>query len=254
MKYFSSGAMGFAALIGLYLSVIKNKRQISMETVESSINEELNKLKTKVYYDATAPLLPETTVYPGDPTLSVKSVCKVGESSCFGLSEISLSNHMGTHIDFPAHVIKGGNTSSDYTLNDLSGKGIIIEIPSELSSITRDHVKVKGIYRDSIVFFKTKNSSIPKTGSFKKDYVYIEPDAAEILVQLGVKIIGIDYISVDSIENEDLPSHNTFLKNGVLIVENLELNGISPGECEVQIAPLNIPNMDGLPSRVILSK
>lgn len=254
MKYFAYGITGIAALIGLYLSISKGKNKISKEVIKSSMNKEIKELKGKVIYDLTAPLLPETTVYPGDPTLSIKSLCEVGNGSCFGLAEISLSNHMGTHIDFPSHITKGARNSSDYKLSDLSGHGIIIEIPEESTSITKNVIDRDIIDKDSIVFFKTKNSSIPKVGELRTNYVYIEPDAAQLLVDIGIKIVGIDYISVDSIEDESLPSHNIFLTNGVLIVENLELKGIDPGRCNVQVAPLNIPGMDGLPSRVILSR
>lgn len=212
-----------------------------------------NKLSGRKIYDITATLLPETTVYPGDPTLSIKSFCEVGDHSCFGLAEITMSNHMGTHIDFPSHVIKGGKSSSDYDLSDLSGNCLIIEVPTITQCITSNYIDKIKIQKDSIVFFKTKNSAFPKIGEMRTDYVYIDPDAAQLLVEIGIKMVGIDYISVDSIKNKELASHNIFLKNDVLIVENLDLRGIDPGTYEVQVAPLNIRDMDGLPSRVILS-
>ena len=254
MKYFAIGASGIATLLGLYLWSVRKTNIINKELVQSITDDELNYLNIKKYYDATASLVPDTSVYPGDPTLSVESICCVGGDSCFGLAKITMSNHMGTHIDFPAHVISNGKTSSDYTLNDLSGNGIIIEVSSGRSSVTTADINVEKISRNSIVFFKTKNSEVKKTGELSSSYVYIEPDAAKILVELGVKIVGIDYISVDSLENETLPTHNMLLSNDVLIVENLELKGIDPGKCNIQIAPLNIPNMDGLPARVIISK
>jgi arylformamidase len=163
-----------------------------------------------------------------------------------------LGNHTGTHIDFPAHVIHGGKTSSDFPVHSLIGPGLIIEVPDQEKSITKAFVKSQtSISPNDFVFFKTANSKISKQAAFTEKYVYIEPDAAEELMLMGVKIVGIDYISVDSYEAENLPVHHTFLSNDILIVEGLELNDVPIGRCEIYILPNNIPGMDGLPVRVI---
>jgi arylformamidase len=99
------------------------------------------------------------------------------------------------------------------------------------------------------VFFKTSNSSLNKSGQFHKDFVYLEPDAANELVKHKIRIVGIDYLSVDPYAS-DLPAHKILLSNNVLIVENLNLTSIAQGIYRVFIVPLNIPNMDGLPVRV----
>lgn len=88
--------------------------------------------------------------------------------------------------------------------------------------------------------------------NLRKKYVYIEPDAAEALLQKGVKIVGIDYISVDCYDAEDLSVHNILLSKEVLIVEGLELKHAPIGRGEIYIMPLHIPDMDGLPARVMI--
>lgn len=211
-------------------------------------------MKYRKYQDVTVKLTPETTIYPGDPTLTIDSVCHINEKNCFGLSKLTMSNHFGTHIDFPSHVIPGGKTSSDYNINDLIGNGIIIEIPIDAKSITKNHINSQKIEKNSFIFFKTANSNISKQGELFKNYVYIEPEAAMELLNYKVKVVGIDYLSVDSIENHLLPVHHILLENDVLIIENLELSGIAPGQCIVHISPLNIPEMDGLPARVVLER
>ena len=203
------------------------------------------------YYDLTTAITLETIVFPGDPSFSVKSVTSIEEGSCFNLCQMSLSNHLGTHIDFPAHVIKNGKTSSDYALDYLVNDGQIIEVPEDQPTITPAFIEQAEIFENAIVFFKTKNSSLSKSGAFTKDYVYIEPNAAEVLLKKKVKIVGIDYLSVDSYAATELPVHHVLLSREVLIVENLALHSIEPGQYKIFIMPLNIPGMDGLPVRVI---
>ena len=162
-----------------------------------------------------------------------------------------LGNHAGTHIDFPAHTIKNHKTSSDFPIEFLIGPGIIIQVPSTEKSVTKEFVAKQPIMSSDIVFFKTSNSKISKHAPFTEKYIYIEPDAAKELLQKGVKIVGIDYISVDRYDDESLTVHNTLLSKEVLIVEGLELSEIPEGRYEIFIMPLNIPDMDGLPARVL---
>lgn len=204
------------------------------------------------YYDLTAPITESTVVYPGDPCFSSEEVVSLKKGSHFKLCHMHLGNHTGTHIDFPAHVIDGGKTSSDFSIKDLIGSALIIEVPETARSITREFVRSQeSIYKNDFIFFKTANSKIPKQGEFTNRYVYIEPDAAEELILKGIKIVGIDYISVDSYEAETLPVHQALLSKDILIVEGIELAGVPLGRYKVFIIPNNIPNMDGLPVRVI---
>jgi arylformamidase len=162
-----------------------------------------------------------------------------------------LGNHTGTHIDFSAHVIKGGKTSSDFPIENLIGSGLIIEVPDVEKSITKPFITDQPILSNDFVFFKTSNSKLSKQSKFSDKYVYIEPEAAEELLKKGVKIVGIDYISVDQYEAENLPVHKSLLSNDVLIVEGLELNNSPIGRCKIYIMPMNVHDMDGLPARVV---
>ncbi len=201
-------------------------------------------------YDLTAEISAELVAFPGDPRYCTEIVSSLEEGQKFKLCHMHLGNHTGTHVDFPAHTITGGKASSDFPLEYLTGPGIIIQVPVEEKSITRAFVSLQPIMASDIVFFKTANSQKSKQDPFTEEYVYIEPDAAEELLQKGVKIVGIDYISVDRYEDEDLSVHNTLLSKEILIVEGLELKSIPEGRYEIFIVPLNIPDMDGLPARV----
>jgi len=203
------------------------------------------------YYDLTAEITSNLVVFPGDPNYSIEKISSLEDGQKFNLSHMHLGNHTGTHIDFPAHTIVNGKTSSDYSIEYLIGTGIIINVPASEKSITATLIANQPIMKDDIVFFKTTNSKKSKQLAFTNEYVYIEPDAARGLLQKGVKIVGIDYISVDHCNDENLTTHNILLSKDVLIVEGLELNHIPEGRYEIFIIPLNIPFMDGLPTRVI---
>lgn len=205
-------------------------------------------------YDLTAEISSELVAFPGDPRFYSEVVSALEHGQKFKLCHMQLGNHTGTHIDFPAHTVAGGKTSSDFPLEYLTGPGIIIKVPAEEMSITRAFVSSQPIMASDIVFFKTANSQKSKQEPFTEQYVYIEPDAAEELLQKGVKIVGIDYISVDKYEDEDLSAHNKLLTKEILIVEGLELKAIPEGRYDIFIVPLHIPLMDGLPARVFAKK
>lgn len=207
------------------------------------------------FYDLTAEITSKTVVYPGDPSFSSESIASIKKGEAFNLCLMSLGNHTGTHIDFPAHVKEKGKTSSDYSIDQLIGSGLIIEVPEDHDVVTKKFIKEQThIENNDFVFFKTKNSEISKQAPFTDHYVYIEPGAAEELIRNGVKIVGIDYISVDSAQASDLPVHHSLLSNDVLIVEGLELKSAPIGRCEIFITTMNIPDMDGLPARIFARK
>jgi len=201
-------------------------------------------------YDLTTEITPNLVTFPGDPQYSVEEVSSLTEGKKFNLYHMHLGNHTGTHVDFPAHTIKEGKTSSDFPIEYLTGPGLIIKVPSEEKSITKEFISKQPIMRNDIVFFKTANSKKSKQEAFTDQYVYIEPAAAAELFQRNVKAVGIDYISVDRYDDEDLTVHNTLLSREVLIVEGLDLSEIPEGRYEIFIMPLKIPNMDGLPARI----
>jgi arylformamidase len=210
-------------------------------------------------FDLTRPITPNTPVFPGDPTFQIEKIHSLENGSNYNLCYLHLGNHTGTHIDFPAHVIKGGKTSSDYAINHLIGTGVVIEVPKYEDNdmqfgITQEFIKTQSISSGDIVFFKTSNSTLP-TNKITEKFVYLTQNGADELIKKQVKIVGIDYFSIDSLDDDTLPVHNRLLSNGILIVENLDLNHIAARRYqEISIIPLNILEMDGLPVRVFARK
>lgn len=204
--------------------------------------------------DVSLPITSNTIVYPGDPAFSCRSLYSLQAGDSYGLSEMKFGNHTGTHVDFPAHVLPDGKTSSDYPIGSLIRQGRVIDMPHSIKVITADSIAATGVplQKDSTVFFRTRNSSLWQVGRFTEDFVYLDRSAALYLRDAGVGLIGIDYISVDACHAADLPVHRILLSNGTLLVEGLDLRCAPAGEYEINCVPLNIPNMDGLPARVFL--
>jgi arylformamidase len=102
------------------------------------------------------------------------------------------------------------------------------------------------------VLFKTDNSAHWNDGTFYEKFVYLEPDAAEFLVQQGVRLVGIDYLSIDPYKSEKHPTHFVLLPRNVIIIEGLNLSRVAPGPYQMVALPLNLQSGDGAPARVIL--
>lgn len=205
-------------------------------------------------YDLTIEISPETTVFPGDPVFRTEAISEIKHGSTFALSHFHFSNHTGTHIDFPAHLIAKGKTSSAYPLEQLVGAMQVIEVPGD-EHVTLRHVESLNPKDGTVIFFKTNNSRVNLHNKpYTESFIAIEPSAAEELVRKGFSIVGIDYLSVDRTENKELPTHHCLLSNDILIIENLDLRGIPAGKYHVIIAPLKVKEADGLPVRVIASE
>lgn len=206
-------------------------------------------------YDLTLPITSKTRIFPGDPEFKTEAVESLEKGSTYNLCVMHMGNHMGTHIDFPAHVIRGGKTSSDFPVQSLIGPGIVIEVAAEETKkeleISREFIRSQKILKNDFVFFKTTNSEL-SSKEFTKNFVHLSVSAADELINKNVKIVGIDYLSVDGLHDEKLSVHHKLLSKDILIVENLNLKNVPNGRFrEIAIAPLNVPDMDGLPVRVL---
>ena len=166
-------------------------------------------------------------------------------------SRISIGVHTGTHVDAPLHFIDGGKSIDQLDINLITGTVTVIDTGNErritrrlISDILADDCKA--------VFFKTLYSNIPLTGSFDTDYPDLEPDAAEFLTETGVRVVGIDTLSVERYDSRGFTVHKTLLSREVLIVEGLCLKGVTAGKYEYICMPMLIKGSDGAPARVVL--
>jgi len=201
-------------------------------------------------YDVTVPLSKESVVYPGDPHVKINRRTKVNEDeSKYNLSRYSFSSHAGTHVDPPFHLIEGGITVDKLPLELLMGRARVVEVTAPI--INEAVLEAFDFTVDARVLFKTRNSYLWSKKNFVKDYVYMTPGAASSLVKDGIKLVGVDYLSVDKFDGEP-ETHMALLSAGAIIVEGLDLREVEPGDYELICLPLKVKDGDGAPARVIL--
>ena len=207
-------------------------------------------------YDITVPLSRNTPTYPGDPKLELENWHSLAKGDSSNVTFIHFGAHSGTHVDAPAHFIAGGSPVESLELDILIGKAQVVEAPSDCECVDESIVKREVAPTTRRVLFKTKNSAFWTTGSskFRTDYAYISPEAATLLANMGVKLVGIDYLSVEKFRSSGFETHLRLLSKGVVIVEGLNLSEVSAGEYELICLPLRIADGsgDGSPARAVL--
>lgn len=205
-------------------------------------------------YDVTVPISEQTPVYEGDPNVEITSANAIARGDAANVSRLCCGIHTATHVDAPNHFIEGSRRVHELELEKLIGRCRVVEIDKSVMAIEAKHVEnLDGAER---VLFKTRNSDFWNdfAQGFRKDFTYIAPEAAKALVDLNVKLVGIDYLSVERFGAETFDTHVTLLEKEIVIIEGLDLREVSAGDYELVCLPLKIAGGtgDGAPARTIL--
>jgi arylformamidase len=210
-------------------------------------------------YDVTVAVSENVPIYEGDPRVSVDSVSRLADGDSANVSRLCCGLHTGTHVDAPNHFIDGTRRVDDLDLEKLIGRCVVVEIEEAVDAIESFHLPEldydSGVER---ILFKTKNSAFwnePEKG-FRTDFTYITEAAARTLAEGGVKLVGIDYLSVEKFGSTDFATHMILLEKEIVILEGLDLRAVPPGEYELLCLPLKYRGGegDGAPARTILRK
>ena len=198
--------------------------------------------------DISVPLRVGMDVWEGDPPFERTLVCNLESEGC-NVSKLTFSAHSGTHVDAPVHFIAGGGGIEGIPLDVLIGKCQVLEISDE--DLENNLVPRRALEKIECprVILKTRNSRNP--GVFSKDAVAVSLEAAKLINEKGVKLIGVDGFSVESYSG-DGSVHRELLSHNVVIVETLNLSGVSPGFYELVCLPVNVVGSDGAPARALL--
>lgn len=202
------------------------------------------------FYDISVPISPAMHVYPGDPAVAVEETMRMSRGDVANVTRMRLGTHTGTHVDAPHHFIDGAMSVDQIPLNLLVGRARVVEITSPV--ITAAVLGELDFTADARLLFKTRNSYLWREQSFVKEFVHLTKDAAEHLVENGIKLVGIDYLSVEKFGFDQPDVHRTLLSNGTIVVEGLDLSEVEPGDYELICLPLRIQSGDGAPARVVL--
>ncbi|HEX8922404.1 MAG TPA: cyclase family protein [Pyrinomonadaceae bacterium] len=207
-------------------------------------------------YDVTVPISAATPTYPGDPGVEISQWAALARGDAANVTLLHFGAHTATHVDAPAHFIEGASKVDAMPLDALVGPVRVILIADEVNAINASHLAAQALEGATRIIFKTRNSAFwsDTAGGFRKDFTYIEPEAAHALVLAGVRLVGIDYLSVEKFESERHETHQILLSNGVVIVEGLDLREVAAGDYELICLPLKIADGtgDGAPARAIL--
>jgi arylformamidase len=202
-------------------------------------------------YDVTVPLSPEVPTYPGDPPFRMDLTHRIAAGEPYNVSRLTMGSHTGTHVDAPRHFLDDGPTVDELPLEILMGKARVVEL-SVSEKIERDDLEALDLRDDIRLLIKTRMSGQLRQRRFEEHFVYLAPDAATYLVQAGLKLVGIDYLSIEKFASRTYEAHKALLGAGVVVVEGLDLSEVDPGEYDMVCLPLRLLGGDGSPARVIL--
>jgi arylformamidase len=203
--------------------------------------------------DVTAPLSADMPTFPGDPRFHLEFSHRIADGQPYNVAKITMGVHSGTHVDAPYHFLAGGATVDTLPLEILMGKVRVVQVAAR-DRIDAPDVDALDLADEIRVLFKTRMSGQLKSPQFQEDFVHLTPAAAGRLVQAGIKLVGIDYLSVEKFQSPDFGAHHALLRAGVVIVEGLDLSEADPGEYDMACLPLRIVGADGSPARVVLRK
>jgi arylformamidase len=211
----------------------------------------------KGWYDITVPLKQGMVYFPTDPVPpKIYRMTDRNLGAPVMMSMLEIISHTGTHVDAPLHFIPDGSTISDMPLDATIGPCRVIEI-KDRESIKAAELKTKNIKKGERVLFKTRNSNPPaafQLQKFSDDYCYIDDDASDFLKEAGVKLVGIDCITIGSYKRQEniMKTHTTLLGAGIYVLENCALINVPPGDYELLFLPLLMYNGDAGPGRAVL--
>lgn len=204
-------------------------------------------------YDISLPISNNLTVWPGDSAISVTATMSILKGDNCNLTKIEMGTHVGTHIDAPSHFIKDGATIDAIPIETFIGPCLVVEHDSE-SLIGKKDFQKCNLDGQSRILIKTRNSEqwAKKTTSFDTNYIALGIEAAQYLIERNIRLVGIDYLSIEAFQSDGSQVHKLLLKNNVTILEGLNLSGIKAGIYELLCMPLNLQGCDGAPVRVLL--
>ena len=203
-------------------------------------------------YDISLPIVNGGVVYPGNPEIRIEAQQAIANGGSSNVSALSFGSHTGTHVDAPKHFFDDGVGVDALSLDVLMGPAMLISVDDDVKAVGAEQLQLHELKGHSRVLIKTRNSSFIRDHGFVKDYTFLAPDGAEYLASLDVKLVGVDYFSVEQFHSGHHRTHRILLERGIIIVEGLDLSGPPMGPYELRVLPLRLAGLDGAPARAVL--
>ncbi len=203
-------------------------------------------------YDISVPIRSGGLVYPGNPEIDISLQQAVAKGASANVSTIRFGSHTGTHADAARHFFDDGQPVDKIPLERLIGPALLVSFGDKVLSVGAAELREHDVKGHKRILIRTRNSALLSQKEFVKDYTYLAPDGAQYLVDLGVELVGVDYLSIEQFHSGHHRTHRTLLAQAVVIVEGLDLSAPAPGEYQFICLPLRIEGCDGAPARAVL--
>jgi arylformamidase len=203
-------------------------------------------------YDISVPIRSGGLVYPGNPEIEITLQQAVAKGAGANVSFIRFGSHTGTHADAARHFFDDGQTVDKIPLDRLMGPALLLSFSDDVRAVSAADLREHDLKGRKRILLRTRNSALLSQREFARDYTYLAPDGAQYLVDNGVELVGIDYLSIEQFHSGHHKTHRTLLERSVVILEGLDLSVPAPGEYELICLPLRIEGCDGAPARAVL--
>jgi arylformamidase len=200
--------------------------------------------------DVSVPLDAKLPTYPGNVPFTLEATQRIAQGATSNVSAIHMSAHAGTHVDAPRHFFDEAGGADMLPLERLIGPARVVEVTS--ARIEAGDLEPFDLAGNARVLIKTRNSRLWGDPAFHADFVGVAESGARYLVDRGVHVVGVDYLSVEIYKAPGKPAHHVLLGSGAIVIEGLNLRDVEPGVYEMFCLPLNVVGSDGAPARVVL--
>lgn len=201
------------------------------------------------WIDISQPLQNDIAEWPGDTPFTYEVAFSKADTGSVNIGKITTSTHMGTHIDAPFHFDDNGIKVLDLPIDLYIGRARVIDVSGN-NSIGRSDLE--GIDFGGAERILLRTLSRPDSTIFPKNFTNLRADIGPLLKERGVRLIGVDTPSVDPEDSKTLDAHHSLNNNGVMILENIVLDTVEPGDYELIALPLPLAESDGSPVRAVL--
>lgn len=203
--------------------------------------------------DVSVPLDANLPTYPGNTPYTLEPIKRIAKGDSSNVSTLHMSAHSGTHVDAPRHFFDDGPGAEGLPLDLLCGRARVIELTTR-KGITADDLAGSDLSEDVRVLIKTHNSRLWGSPEFDRNFIGMTESAAKYLVEHGIKVVGVDYLSVEQYKTPGAPAHHVLLGGGTIVIEGLNLRDVETGVYEMLCLPLPLIGADGAPARVVLRR
>ncbi len=204
-------------------------------------------------HDISVPLRNGMPFFPGDPAPQITRLADHARGDAWTVTHLSFSAHIGTHVDAPLHRIWDGAPVDALDLHTLIGPAYVADLTSLPTEIAAVDLEAAAIPQDTVrLLLKTRNGALWQREGFQADYVALTDDAADWLIERGIRLVAVDYLSADLDRAQEFPVHTKLLGAGIAIVEGVLLDAVTAGRYILVCLPLRVQDADGAPARAVL--